>query len=278
MGDPQYWQGPRGPALLIAVFLLLLFLGPIALRLGILDPLLDRITGLPIWKAPAWTKMRTPVIIFLVIGSLAALLAYAVHSRRNEIALRREYAGSQGWSYSLNDGGQAITARLERILRDFDFGPAADIMTVETGRRNTYLLFTSLKHRDAAASRHRTSKVACLIESGEFPVEAVPVVIGMREWRGDALTLAVWPEVDIGFSLFSEKFFVQSEDPAWARKVVNGSMRAVLTEYIGRPSYTPAAITIGPGGAVVTAPPDLSIKRLPDLVDLARLVEATVEW
>ena len=91
------------------------------------------------------------------------------------------------------------------------------------------------------------------------------------------LSLMRWDEVAMENPLFAEKFLVLSEDPAMAREIVNESMQAMLLEHIGKPEYTPASITIGPGGAVVMTEQDLKHERLPDLIDLARRTETTAK-
>jgi len=62
-----------------------------------------------------------------------------------------------------------------------------------------------------------------------------------------------------------------------AREIVNESMQSMLLDYVRRPDYTPASITIGPGGAVVMTQQDLKHERLQDLIDLARRIETTAK-
>ena len=275
MSDP-YWQGIRGPALLIALFLLLLFLVAFGFGRGMIDFLYDRVGGLQVWKSPIWLRLKVPIIILVVIGSLVVLFAYLRYEGQKEQQAVREYAEGQGWRFSRRDETGEIKGRGEKIFRDFQFDNPYWIRIVETGPRNIFLFNCSYKHRKASATYRNTNKIACLIESGRFRSTGVPVTIGIREWRGDMLSLITWDEVAMGNPLFAEKFLVLSEGPAMAREIVNESMQSLLLEYVRKPYYTPASMTIGPGGAVVMTQQDLKYERLQDLIDLARRIEKTV--
>jgi len=91
------------------------------------------------------------------------------------------------------------------------------------------------------------------------------------------LSLIRWNEVAMENPLFAEKFLVLSEDSIMAREIVNEAIQLMLLDYVGKHDYTPASITIGPGGAVVMTQQDLKYERLQDLIDLARRIETTVK-
>ena len=276
MSDP-YWQGSRLPALLIALFLLLLFLVAFGFGRGIIDFLSDWVGGLQVWKSPIWLKHKVLIIILVIIGSLVVLFAYLRYEGQKEQQVVQKYAEGQGWSFSHRDETQEIKARVEKIFRDFQFDDPYWIRIVETGQRNIFLFNCSYKHRKASARSHNSNKIACLIQSERFRPTGIPVTICIQEWGGIMLSLMRWDEVAMENPLFAEKFLVLSEDPAMAREIVNESMQSMLLDYVRRPDYTPASITIGPGGAVVMTQQDLKHERLQDLIDLARLIETTAK-
>lgn len=276
MNDP-YWQSIRGPALFIALFLLLLLLVAFGFGRGIIDFLYDWVGGLQVWKSPIWLKLKVPIVILIVICSLVILLAYLRYDGQKELQAVQKYAEGHGWSFSRRDETREIKARVEKIFRDFQFDDPYWIRIVETGQRNILLFNCSYKHREASAKFRSSNKVACLIESERFHPDGPPVTIGIKEWRGDMLSLITWDEVDMGNSVFAENFLVLSEDPAMAREIVNESMQSMLLEYVRKPYYTPASITIGPGGVVVMTQQDLKHERLQDLIDLVRQIETTVK-
>lgn len=276
MSDP-YWQGIRGPALLIALFLLLLFLVAFGFGRGIIDFLYDWANGLQIWKSPIWLKLKVPIIILVVIAFLLVLFAYLRYEGQKELQAVQRYSEAKGWSFSHRDETQEIKIRVEKIFRDFEFDDPYWIRTVETGKRNIFLFNCSYKHREASAKFRSSNKIACLIQSERFPPTGIPVTIGIKEWRGDMLSLMCWAEVPMENSLFAEKFLVLSEDPAMASETVNESIQSMLLDYVRRPDYTPASITIGPGGTVVMTQEDLRYERLQDLIDLACRIEPTAK-
>ena len=275
MSDP-YWQGSRLPALLIALFLLLMFLVAFGFGRGIIDSLYGWASGLHVWKSPIWRQWKVLIIILVVVGCLVLLLAYLRHDGQKEQQAVQKHAESQGWRFSRWDETQGIKPRLETIFRDFKFDNPYWIRIVETGQKNIVLFNCSYKHREASGRSHSSHKGACLIQSERFRPTGAPVTIGIQEWRGNMLSLIRWDEVAMENPLFAEKFLVLSEDPAMAREIVNDSMQATLLEYLGKPEYTPASITIGPGGAVVMTEQNLKYERLPDLIDLARRIERTI--
>jgi hypothetical protein len=276
MSDP-YWQGSRLPALLIALFLLILFSVAFGFGRGIIDSLSDWVDGLQVWKSPVWLKLKVPIIILVVVGSLVVLLAYLRYEGQKEQQAVQKHAEGRGWSFSRWDETQEIRDKVETIFRDFQFDDPYWIRIVEAGQRHIFLFNCSYKHRKASGRSQSSNKIACLIQSERFRPTGIPVTIGIREWRGKMLSLMRWDEVAMENPLFAEKFLVLSEDPAMAREIVNESMQAMLLEHIGKPEYTPASITIGPGGAVVMTEQDLKHERLPDLIDLARRTETTAE-
>jgi hypothetical protein len=275
MTDP-YWQGSRLPALLIALFLLVMFLVAFGFGQGIIDSLYDWASGLQVWKSSIGRKWKVLVIVLVVVASLGALFAYLRYDGRKEQQAARSYAESQGWSYSPWNDTYGIKSAVEKIFRDFKFDDPHSIMIVETGQTSVFLCDCSYVYRESA-SRRNSNKIACLVRSERFRPSAVPLTILIQEWRNIGFSLMRWDEVAMENPAFAEKFLVLSKDPVLAREIVNESMQSMLIEYVGRNDYTPVSITIGPGGAVVMTEQNLKRERLADLVDLARRIERNVK-
>lgn len=58
-------------------------------------------------------------------------------------------------------------------------------------------------------------------------------------------------KVDMGESLFAQKFLVLSKYPAMAKEIVNKSIQSIMLDHSEKPLYNPVCISIGPGGGVV---------------------------
>jgi hypothetical protein len=83
--------------------------------------------------------------------------------------------------------------------------------------------------------------------------------------------------VDMGESLFAQKFLVLSKDPVRAEKIVNHSIQAIMLGRLEKPLHNPVSLYIGSGGAAVLTGRTLEHERLQDLINLARRIEAAVE-
>ena len=230
----------------------------------------DRMSVFEIWNSPVWLKMKIPLIILCVIGFLTALIAYWRYEGRKELQAAREYAQDQGWSFSQNDT-QGLKTRVAEILWDLKFD-LYNIRTVETGKLNLYLFDLSYMHQKEIDTDYAYG-TACLIESNRFPSRGVSVDITWRDWT----EVMQSDKVDMGESLFAQKFLVLSKDPVPAKELVNFSIQAIMLNHLGKPLYNPASVYIGPGGAVVLTGGTLEHERLQDLIDLARRIDAVVE-
>ncbi len=266
MSGSQYWTSLWGVGLIIFLFFFILFLG-----LAFFTFLYDRISVFEIWNSPVWLKMKVPLIIICVTGFLAALITYIRYEGRKELQAAREYAQDQGWSFSLKDT-QGLKARVTEILWDLNF-EMYNIRTVETGQRNLYLFDCSYKHREASARMRDSHGTACLIQSNRFHSRGAPLDIAGRDWT----EVMQSDKVDMGESLFSQKFLVLSKYPAMAKEIVNKSIQSVMLDHSKKPLYNPVCISIGPGGAVVLTGRTLEHERLQDLIALARRIEAVVK-
>ena len=162
-----YWQGSRLPGLLIALFLLLFFLVAFGFGRGIIDFLSDWVGRLRVWKSPIWLKLKVPIIILVVVGSLVILFAYLRYEGQKEQQAVQKYAEGQGWNFSRWDETKDIKTRIEKIFRDFQFDDLYWIRTVETGQRNIFLFNCSYKHRKASARSHNSNKIGKISSTKE---------------------------------------------------------------------------------------------------------------
>lgn len=266
MSGSQYWTSLWGVGLIIFLFFFILFLG-----IAFFTFLYDRISVFDIWNSPVWLKMKVPLIIICVIGFLAALIKFINYEDRKELRAAREYAQAKGWSFSLKDS-QGLKARVAEILWDLNF-EMYYIRTVETGQRNLYLFDCSYKNREATARVHDSHGTACFIQSNRFNSRGAPLDIAERDWT----EVMQSDKVDMGESLFAQKFLVLSKYPAMTKEIVNKSIQSIMLDHSEKPLYNPVGISIGPGGAVVLTGRTLEHERLQDLIDLARRIEAAVE-
>ena len=267
MGDSQYWTSLWVIGLIIVLFYLILAFGQ-----AVFAFLYDRMSVFEIWNSQVWLKMKVPLIIFCVVGLLIALMGYMRHQRGKELQATREYAQDQGWRFSENDT-QGLKTRALKILWDLKNFDLYSIRTVETGKRNLYLFdckYLYIKDVDTDDFAYGT---ACLIESGRFHSGGVSVDICKRDWTEKMQS----DKVDMGESLFSQKFLVLSKDPDPAKEIVNDAIQAVMLNHLGNPLFNPVTVHIGPGGAVVLTGHTVEHERLQDLIDLARRIEAAVE-
>jgi hypothetical protein len=266
MSDSQYWTSLWGVGLIIFLIFFILFLG-----LAVFTFFYDRISLFEIWNSPVWLKIKVPLIILCVIGFLTALIAYIGYEGRKELQAAREYAQDRGWSFSQNDT-QGLKTRAAKILWDLNFD-LYYIRTVETGKCNLYLFDCSYKHREATASVHDSHGTACFIQSNRFQSRCAPLDIAERDWT----EVMQSDKVDMGESLFVQKFLVLSKYPAMAKEIVNKSIQSIMLDHLEKPLYNPVCVSIGPGGAVVLTGLTLEHERLQDLIDLARRIEAVME-
>ncbi len=265
MNHPEYWTSFWGLGLIIVLFLLISVLG-----MAVFTVFYDRISVFEIWNSPLWLKMKIPLIILCVIGSLIALIGYWRSEGLKDLQAAREYAQDQGWSFSQNDT-QGLKTRVAEILWDLDFD-LSNIRTVETGKLNLYLFDFRYIHQKAIDTDYAYG-TACLIESNRFPSGGVSVDISWRDWT----EVMQSDKVDMGESPFAQKFLVLSKDPVPAKEIVNSSIQAIMLNHLEKPLYNPVSVYIGPGGAVVQTGGTIEHERLQDLIDLARRIEAVVE-
>jgi hypothetical protein len=266
MGDFKYWTSLWGVGLIIFLFYLIL-----GFCLVVFAFFFDRISVFEIWRSPVWLKIKVPLIIFCVIGLLIALMAYIRHERSKDMQAAREYAQNQGWHFSQNDT-QGLKARVEKILWDLKNFDLYSIRTVETGKRNLYLFdCTYMYHKEIDTDN--TYGIACFIESNRFRSGGVSLDISRRDWAEVMLS----DKVDMGESLFTQKFLVMSRNPVPAKEIVNYSIQAIMLDHLEKPLFNPVSVYIGPGGSVVLTGGTGEHERLQDLIDLARRIEAAVE-
>ena len=266
MGDSQYWTSLWVIVLIIILFYLLSVFGQ-----AVFAVLYDRISVFSIWNSQVWLKMKVPLIIFCVIGLLIALMGYMRHANSKKLQAAREYAQDQGWRFSENDT-QGLKTRVVKILWDLKNFDLYSIRTIETGTCNLYLFDCKYLYKKDVDTDDYAYGTACLIESNRFHSGGVSVNIGKRDWTEKLQS----DKVDMGESLFSQKFLVLSNDPVPAKEIVNDSIQAVMLNHLENPLFNPVTVYIGPGGAVVTTGQTVEHERLQDLIDLAGRIEAAV--
>jgi hypothetical protein len=267
MGDSQYWTSLWVIGLIIILFYLVFVFGQ-----AVFAFLYDRINVFAIWNSQVWLKMKIPLIIFCAIALLIALMGYMRHMHSKELQAAREYAQDQGWSFSENDT-QGLKTRIVKILWDLKNFDLYSIRTVETGKCNLYLFDCKYLYIKDADTDDYAFGTACLIESNRFHAGGVSVNICKRDWTEKMLS----DKVDVGKSLFSQKFLVLSKDPASAKEIVNDSIQAIMLNHLGSPLFNPVSLYIGPMGTVVLTGHTVEHERLQDLIDLARRIEAAME-
>jgi hypothetical protein len=266
MSDSQYWTSLWGVGIVIFLAFFIMFLG-----VGIFGILYDRISVWHIWNSPIWLTLKIPLIVIGVIGFIAGVISFARYQGQKELKAAREYSQSQGWGFSRDDT-QGLKARIADIWCDFKFN-LYYIRTVETGKRQLYLFDCSYKHKEASSRSHDSYGTACVVQSDRFRSVTVPVEIVTRDWT----EVMISDKVEMGQSLFAEKFVVLSKNPGPAREIVNVSIQAIMLDHLKKPLYNPVGVSLGPGGAIVLTDRTLEHERLQDLLDLARQIEAAVE-
>ena len=157
-----------------------------------------------------------------------------------------------------------------RNLKDFEL---RNIRTIETGNRNLYLFdFSYLFKKDIDPDGYSYG-TACLIVSDRFKSGDEFVNICRRDWT----EVMISDKVDMGESLFAQKFLVLSKNPFKAKEIVNYSIQEIMFNHLKKPLINPVSVYISPGGATVLTGRTEKPERLHDLIDLARRIEAAME-
>ncbi|MCP3898457.1 MAG: hypothetical protein GY707_01840 [Desulfobacteraceae bacterium] len=267
MGDFKYWTSLWVVGLIIFLFYLISVFGQ-----AVLAFLHDRISVFGIWDSPVWLKIKVPLIVFCVLSMLIAMMAYIRHERSKELQAAREYAQDQGWHFSQNDT-QGLKMRVVKILWDLKDLGLHSIRTVETGKSNLYLFDCRYLYQKELGGADFSYGTACLIESDRFHSGSVAVGVSRRDW----MEVMQSDKVDMGESLFAQKFLVQSKNPVPAKKIINRSIQAIMLDHLEKPLFNPVSVYIGPGGSVVLTGGTIEHEQLQYLIELARRIEAAVE-
>jgi len=264
MGDSDYWTGLWVLGLVIVFCIISLHL--VSLIIVFIS---ERVSTFEIWNSPIWIKLKIPVIVFGVIGVLAAAISLSRYQGQRELKVAQDYAQAQGWGFS-RDAPDSFKAEVEKILSEFTFD-LYYIRTIETRLRNLYLFDCSYKSREASGRKNQDHGTASLVLSNRFRDAVVPVHIFTRDWT----EVMESDKVDMGESPFAQKFVVQSKDSRSAKRIVNESIKEILLEHAGNPNSNPGTVIIGPRGVVVMSERTSEPERLADLLDLACKLEST---
>jgi hypothetical protein len=265
MGNSQYWTSLWIVGLFILFGFFCLFLGS-----SIFVFLYERLSTSALWNSPIWLKLKIPIIILCVIAFLAAVIALIRHQGQRELKVAQEYAQSQGWGFTRDDT-EGLTAKAAEVLSQYKFN-LYHIRTVETGRRNLYLIDCCYNHLDASARKNWNYGTICLVQSDRFNSIAVPVEITTRDWTEVMLS----DKVDMGETPFAQQFLVQSKDHDLAKRMVNESIQAILHEQMNKPLSYRFNVIIGPGGAVVMTGQTAEPEVLQDILELSRKLESSM--
>ncbi len=266
MGATHYWTSLWRLVIFIGLSFFCLFL-----IITVINLLYDRMSTYDIWNSPVWLKWKTPIIILIVVGFLAALLAYISHENRRERQAIEQYARSQGWGFAV-DAAEGIKSAVEKILYDLDIRMQY-VRTIENGERAIYLFDCSYKHKKAGSRVNDSYGTACLMKSKKFSVVTVSLEIIKRDWTEGMIS----EKVDMGQSPFAEQFLLLCRDPVPAQIIVNESVQSVLLEHSQSELYNPVSVTMGPGGVVVITDRTREPDRLQDLIKLAIRIETAME-
>lgn len=199
-----------------------------------------------------------------------AALIIAVRSGRKHDTAVREFAQSQGWSYSRNTE-QQHTPEVEQLFPEERFYLTYS-MEVERGRRKLHLFDGTSHHRAGRSSSWPAS--VCLIESDRLQSVDARVEIIARSPLDAAL---LRKQVNMGDSEFARNFIVLSENGASARRIVSEPLQAVLLAHRDRALAYRVEIALGRGRAALWAGGFDQQQRWRDLADLGCAIETAVQ-